>query len=316
MAGESVRGCNHAGWWPLGRARRARYAGRRGRAPDGARMRILYHHRSLADAPGIHIAEMVAAFRDLGHEVHSGTAAGSDDSTAGRRLSARDAWFRRRCSSWRRSPQQGGLPDTPGNCRNTTGLRLQAARPVTSEPLRRLGTRAFRRPRGQLRLHASTMPVRAPRALPNPVPSTTGLPPIDAAAGGFHTPGASDTRVVIGPGRGPAERSRRASFRSSRVAPGRVRARRTGRGIVVGWTGVIQTGMASICSRRDACRARRAAAGGRRRPGETTEQRAASLGMSHRMTITGRILTTRCPSTSPPWTSRSWPTIERAWRHP
>jgi glycosyltransferase involved in cell wall biosynthesis len=33
-------------------------------------MRILYHHRTLADgAEGVHIAAMVAAFRDLGHEV-------------------------------------------------------------------------------------------------------------------------------------------------------------------------------------------------------------------------------------------------------
>jgi glycosyltransferase involved in cell wall biosynthesis len=33
-------------------------------------MRILYHHRTLADgAEGVHIDEMVAAFRDLGHEV-------------------------------------------------------------------------------------------------------------------------------------------------------------------------------------------------------------------------------------------------------
>jgi glycosyltransferase involved in cell wall biosynthesis len=34
-------------------------------------MKILYHHRTLADgAEGIHIEEMVRAFRDLGHEVH------------------------------------------------------------------------------------------------------------------------------------------------------------------------------------------------------------------------------------------------------
>jgi len=33
-------------------------------------MRILYHHRTLGDgAEGIHIAEMVNAFRKLGHEV-------------------------------------------------------------------------------------------------------------------------------------------------------------------------------------------------------------------------------------------------------
>ncbi len=34
-------------------------------------MRILFHHRTLGDgAEGIHIAEMVSAFRTLGHEVH------------------------------------------------------------------------------------------------------------------------------------------------------------------------------------------------------------------------------------------------------
>jgi len=33
-------------------------------------VKILYHHRTLGDgAEGIHIAEMVNAFRQLGHEV-------------------------------------------------------------------------------------------------------------------------------------------------------------------------------------------------------------------------------------------------------
>lgn len=42
-------------------------------------MRILYHHRTLADgAEGIHIAEMVAAFRHLGHEVHVRGLAGGE----------------------------------------------------------------------------------------------------------------------------------------------------------------------------------------------------------------------------------------------
>lgn len=45
-------------------------------------VRILYHHRTLADgAEGIHIEEMVKAFRDLGHEVRvtgMATSAGSD----------------------------------------------------------------------------------------------------------------------------------------------------------------------------------------------------------------------------------------------
>ena len=35
-------------------------------------MKILYHHRTLADgAEGIHIEEMVRAFRELGHEVEA-----------------------------------------------------------------------------------------------------------------------------------------------------------------------------------------------------------------------------------------------------
>jgi glycosyltransferase involved in cell wall biosynthesis len=53
-------------------------------------MRILYHHRTLGDgAEGIHIEEMVRAFRDLGHEVHViGLAASSGDT-------ARRTWIAR-----------------------------------------------------------------------------------------------------------------------------------------------------------------------------------------------------------------------------
>jgi glycosyltransferase involved in cell wall biosynthesis len=44
-------------------------------------MRILYHHRTLADgAEGIHIGEMVKAFRSLGHEVHVQGLAGPNGS--------------------------------------------------------------------------------------------------------------------------------------------------------------------------------------------------------------------------------------------
>ena len=46
-------------------------------------MRILYHHRTLADgAEGIHIAEMVSAFRSLGHEVHVLSLAGAEAAPA------------------------------------------------------------------------------------------------------------------------------------------------------------------------------------------------------------------------------------------
>jgi glycosyltransferase involved in cell wall biosynthesis len=49
-------------------------------------MRILYHHRTLADgAEGIHIAEMVEAFRELGHDVRVLGLAASPDATARRR---------------------------------------------------------------------------------------------------------------------------------------------------------------------------------------------------------------------------------------
>ena len=50
-------------------------------------MRILYHHRTLADgAEGIHIAEMVSAFRSLGHEVHVRSLAGAEGSPAREKL--------------------------------------------------------------------------------------------------------------------------------------------------------------------------------------------------------------------------------------
>jgi glycosyltransferase involved in cell wall biosynthesis len=53
-------------------------------------MRILYHHRTLADgAEGIHIEEMVRAFRELGHEVHVIGLAASSDRTARRTWIAR-----------------------------------------------------------------------------------------------------------------------------------------------------------------------------------------------------------------------------------
>jgi glycosyltransferase involved in cell wall biosynthesis len=51
-------------------------------------MKILYHHRTLGDgAEGIHIAEMVAAFRELGHEVQVlGLATGGDATTRQTRI--------------------------------------------------------------------------------------------------------------------------------------------------------------------------------------------------------------------------------------
>jgi glycosyltransferase involved in cell wall biosynthesis len=53
-------------------------------------MRILYHHRTLADgAEGVHIAEMVDAFRELGHEVRVLGLAASSDAAARRRWVAR-----------------------------------------------------------------------------------------------------------------------------------------------------------------------------------------------------------------------------------
>lgn len=55
-------------------------------------MRILYHHRTLADgAEGVHIAEMVQAFRSLGHDVRVlGLAAGGAATRRGRIARLRD----------------------------------------------------------------------------------------------------------------------------------------------------------------------------------------------------------------------------------
>ena len=50
-------------------------------------MRILYHHRTRAeDAQGVHIREMVKAFRDLGHEVHLVGLVGSEGDRPASRL--------------------------------------------------------------------------------------------------------------------------------------------------------------------------------------------------------------------------------------
>ena len=59
-------------------------------------MRILYHHRTLGDgAEGIHIAEMVGAFRSLGHEVEVVAPIGDKTNTANAKVSAfsRIKWF-------------------------------------------------------------------------------------------------------------------------------------------------------------------------------------------------------------------------------
>lgn len=57
------------------------------RGASGRHVKILYHHRTLADgAEGIHIQEMVAAFRALGHEVDvSGVASAAPPAAAGQR---------------------------------------------------------------------------------------------------------------------------------------------------------------------------------------------------------------------------------------
>ena len=48
-------------------------------------MRILYHHRTQAeDAQGIHIAEMVNAFRELGHDVKMVSLVGNEQRSAGK----------------------------------------------------------------------------------------------------------------------------------------------------------------------------------------------------------------------------------------
>ncbi len=48
-------------------------------------LRILYHHRTLrGDAQGVHIAEMIAAFRACGHEVQEFSLVGGDEPTADR----------------------------------------------------------------------------------------------------------------------------------------------------------------------------------------------------------------------------------------
>src|SRR5512146_2209776 len=55
-------------------------------------MRILYHHRTLGDgAEGIHVREMVRAFRELGHEVQVIGPSGGHTPQTSRKLRALEA---------------------------------------------------------------------------------------------------------------------------------------------------------------------------------------------------------------------------------
>ncbi|MEC8556781.1 MAG: glycosyltransferase family 4 protein [Planctomycetota bacterium] len=65
------------------------------------RLRILYHHRTLADgAEGIHIREMVAAFRELGHEVLVVSPVGESQETKPVSGQAKQPGFLHRVKHW------------------------------------------------------------------------------------------------------------------------------------------------------------------------------------------------------------------------
>ena len=63
-------------------------------------MRILYHHRTLGDgAEGVHIREMVAAFRALGHDVRVAALVGEQNGTS-MNHEGRWAWIKRMIPEW------------------------------------------------------------------------------------------------------------------------------------------------------------------------------------------------------------------------
>jgi glycosyltransferase involved in cell wall biosynthesis len=64
-------------------------------------MRILYHHRTQAeDAQGVHIAEMIKAFRDLGHEVEVVALVKKDASNLGNDHGTTWGWLRNFAPNW------------------------------------------------------------------------------------------------------------------------------------------------------------------------------------------------------------------------
>jgi len=261
-------------------------------------MRILYHHRSLADgAEGIHIDGMVDAFRSLGHEVHvRGLAAASDDPT-------RRTWVERVRNSVPRVLFE--LATTASNvaeyldtqhavreirphfvykrhARNDVGAIYAARRlgvPLVLEVncvftsqeyrqfepmvLERMGAAMEAR---ALRLSTVTLAVSTPLAKQ-----------IDRLA---------STRALVLPnGVDPVQ------FDPARAHAGRVRARYgLGDSPVVGWTGVIREwhGLELLIeSLQQVPRARLLVIGdGPARP--AIERHAAALGLSSRVVITGR----------------------------
>ena len=64
-------------------------------------MRILYHHRTRAeDAQGIHIEEMVKAFRDLGHEVEMVALVKKEATDLGKKNGNSWKWLKDLAPSW------------------------------------------------------------------------------------------------------------------------------------------------------------------------------------------------------------------------
>ena len=213
-------------------------------------MRILYHHRTLADgAEGIHIAEMVSAFRSLGHEVHVRSLAG-----AGRFAGAGEAGRVGSRACCRQPPSKS--PPSPATCRIIsmcaarfgpfaptsctsdmpvlTSAHLSAARhagiPTVLE-VNCLFTGAQYQQFEPVALERLGGAVRAPRAEPG-----------GRGAGGLHAARARYRAHRADQGRGDPERRRSATVRSRQCADrARIRARYgLGEALTVGWAGVMR----------------------------------------------------------------------------
>ena len=262
-------------------------------------MRILYHHRTLADgAEGIHIAEMVRAFRELGHEVHVIGLAASGESAARRSWIARvrsrvpavlfeaasmagnvveyfevrrairtlaPAFLYKRharndvAALW--AARRAGVPAVlEVNCL-FTGPGYREFEPLALEPV------AVRFERRALGLAGVRLAVSSPLAR-----LITGLAGVDA--------------VVLPNGADPAR------FDPGRVSADHVRARHgLGSSTVVGWTGVLREwhGLELLLDAVAGVPDVRLLIVGDGPARAAIDARAAALGLAHRVVITGRV---------------------------
>lgn len=262
-------------------------------------MRILYHHRTLADgAEGVHIAEMVKAFRTLGHEVRVLGLAANDAEpgrrgwiAAVRRLCPRVVFEAAAVASnlieyiQTRRVIQAFRPDLlyKRHARHDIGALVAARRAGVPSVLEVncLFTGSGYRQFEPMVLEGVARSLER-RALRMATLAIVVSSPLAAQVAEL-----SGVRALLTPNGADPER-----FDPANVAAGTIRARyRLGRGLVIGWTGVLREwhGLELLLDAVARLPEAHLLIVGDGPARDALAHRATALGMADRLTVTGRV---------------------------